>query len=71
MTELTEEKLKLREETLGILMKNFPNDSKTVYECADEWCRKQSTTSGLVSYYKAYFSKNTYYKKDESTNLAF
>ena len=57
MIELTEEKLKLREETLGILMKNFPNDSRTVYECADEWCRKQVTTAGLVSYFNAYYGK--------------
>ena len=51
---MTEEELKLREETLKILLKNF-NNMKAIYECADDWCSKQSTTSGLVSYYKAYY----------------
>ena len=51
---MTEEELKLREDTLKILLKNF-NNMKAIYECADEWCKKQSTTSGLVSYYKAYY----------------
>ena len=48
---------KLRQETLGILLKNFGNSgtNKSIYECADEWCRKQVTTAGLVSYFKAYY----------------
>ena len=56
---MTEQKLKLREETLGILLKNFGNthSNKAIYECADEWCNKQVVTSGLVSYFKAYYNK--------------
>ena len=55
---MTEQQLKLREETLKILLHNFPNSTnmKSIYECADEWCRKQVTTSGLINYYKAYYS---------------
>ena len=51
----SERKMKLRQETLSILMKNF-DDNKAIYECADEWVSKQVTTSGLVSYYKAYYT---------------
>ena len=56
---MTEQQLKLREETLGILLKNFgsSNNNIGIYECADDWCSKQVTTSGLVSYYKAYYTK--------------
>ena len=55
---MTEEKLKLREETLKILLKNFGNkySNKSIYECADEWCSKYDITSGLVKYFKAYYS---------------
>ena len=54
---MTDEQLKLREETLKILLHNFPDtlNMKSIYECADEWCRKQVTTSGLINYYKAYY----------------
>ena len=56
---MTERQLKLREETLSILLKNFGNNNtnRSIYECADDWCSKQVTTSGLVSYYKAYYNK--------------
>ena len=55
---MTEQKLKLRDEPLGILLKNFGNthSNKAIYECANEWCSKQSTTAGLVSYFKAYYT---------------
>jgi len=55
---MTERQLKLREETLSILLKNFGNNNtnRSIYECADDWCSKQVTTSGLVSYYKAYYT---------------
>ena len=55
---MTEQQLKLREETLGILLKNFgnTNTNKAIYECADECSSKQVTTSGLVSYFKAYYT---------------
>ncbi len=56
---MTEEELKLREETLGILLKNFGNTSnnRTIYECADDWCCKFKTTAGLVKYYETYYNK--------------
>ena len=59
---MTEQQLKLREETLGILLKNFgsSNNNRGIYECADDWCSKQVTTSGLVNYYKAYYTGEKY-----------
>ena len=53
----SEMQMKLRQETLGILFKNF-DDNKSIYECADDWCSKQVTTSGLVKYYEAYYNRN-------------
>ena len=57
--QMTEQQLKLREETLGILLKKFgdTNNNRGIYECAEDWCSKQVTTSGLVSYFKAYYNK--------------
>ena len=52
----TEKKLNLRRETLSILLNNF-NDNKAIYECADEWTSKFTTTSGLIQYYKTYYDK--------------
>ena len=57
---LTEEQLKLRQQVLMILFKQFGNgkySNQTIYECADDWCSKQVTTSGLVGYFKAYYNK--------------
>ena len=56
--ELTERQLHVRQEALRILMANFggSNPAQSIYECAHEWCEKQYTTSGLVSYYKAYYN---------------
>ena len=47
----------IREQTLLLLLKNFGNThtNKAIYECADDWCSKQVTTAGLVSYFKAYY----------------
>ena len=53
---MTEEQLKLRQEVLTILLKNF-DDNRAIYECADEWCSKKVTTSGLIQYFKAYYAK--------------
>tara|TARA_R100000008_G_C3417715_1_gene83273 strand:- start:15 stop:173 length:159 start_codon:yes stop_codon:yes gene_type:complete len=52
---MTEEQLKLRQEVLTILLKNFDNN-RAIYECADEWCSKQVTTSGLIKYFEAYYT---------------
>ena len=59
-SEYTEEHLDLRQQVLVILFKKFGKglySSKSVYECADDWCSKQVTTNGLVNYYKAYYNK--------------
>ena len=53
----SEEKMSLRRETLSILLKRF-DDNRSIYECADDWVSKQVTTSGLVKYYEAYYSKS-------------
>ena len=56
--EITEEQFKFRQDSLRLLMANFgqSNPAQSIYECAHEWSGKQSTTSGLVSYYKAYYT---------------
>jgi len=51
----SDKKLKFRQQVLAILMKNFDNN-KVIYACADDWCEKQVTTSGLVNYCKAYYN---------------
>ena len=53
----SEEKMSLRRETLSILLKRF-DDNKSIYECADDWVSKQVSTSGLIKYYEAYYSKS-------------
>ena len=56
--EITEEQFKLRQDSLRLLMANFgqSNPAQSIYECAHDLSGKQSTTSGLVSYYKAYYT---------------
>ena len=61
-TTLTEEQMKLRQQVLMILFREFGNgkySNQSIYNCADEWCSKQYTTAGLVKYYEAYYSKKT------------
>ena len=56
---LTEAELDLRQKALLILFKNFGTgdySNQSIYECADDWSSKQSSTNGLVSYYKAYYT---------------
>ena len=58
-SEYTEEHLDLRQQVLVILFKKFGKglySSKSIYECADDWCKKFKTTSGLVKYYKTYYN---------------
>ena len=65
-SEYSEKQLQLRAECLNILLKNYGNiniheatySTHDIYECAEEWCSKQSTTSGLVAYFKVYYVKN-------------
>ena len=52
----SEKKLNFRRQTLSILFNNF-NDNKAIYECADDWTSKFTTTSGLIQYYKTYYDK--------------
>ena len=58
----TEAELDLRQQVLLLLFKNFGDgdySNQSIYECADEWVSKgHKTTSGLVSYYKAYYTVN-------------
>ena len=60
-TTLTEEQLKLRQQVLMILFKEFGNgkySNQSIYECAVEWISKGHVISGgVVSYYKAYYNK--------------
>jgi len=55
---MNEKKLKLREEALKILLKNFGDEfnNKLIYECADEWSKEQPISNGVVAYYKAYYN---------------
>ena len=46
----------LRQEVVAILYKKFGNRDD-IYECADEWSRKQVLSNGVVAYYKAYYNK--------------
>ncbi len=56
--DITEAQFKLRQDSLRLLMANFgsSNPAQSIYECAHEWSGKQSTTSGLANYYKAYYN---------------
>ena len=70
----------IREQTLIILLKNFgrTHSPRAIYECADEWCDRQVTTAGLVSYFNAYYgnrlidegqeSSKTYNKEGKKTS---
>ena len=53
---MTDEQIKVKEQAIKILYKNFGQDD-TIYTCAEEWCKKQVTTNGLVNYYKAYYNQ--------------
>ena len=51
-----ERKTALREQVIQILYRQFGNRDD-IYECADEWSRKQVLSNGVVAYYKAYYNK--------------
>ena len=57
-----DEKMKLRQSTLKLLLKNFgdKHSNKAIYECADDWCSKQYTTNGLANYFKACYTGERY-----------
>ena len=52
----SDEKLKLRQEVLAILLKKYSheNNNRAIYECADEWVNKYVISAGVVDYYNAY-----------------
>tara|TARA_B100000965_G_scaffold350695_1_gene324756 strand:- start:416 stop:610 length:195 start_codon:yes stop_codon:yes gene_type:complete len=57
---LTEDQLKLRQNVLMILFKKFGDgkySNQSIYECADDWCKKYKRSDGVVAYYKAYYNK--------------
>ena len=58
---LTDQQLKLRQQVLMILFKEFGDgkySNQSIYECADEWITKgHKIPSGVVAYYRAYYSK--------------
>jgi hypothetical protein len=58
----------LRQYALSLLLKTFGNthENRAIYECADEWCSKQPTTNGIVSYFKAYYGK---YERQEGSKI--
>ena len=51
-----ERKTALREQVIQILYRQFGNRDD-IYECADEWSKKQVLSNGVVAYYKAYYNK--------------
>ena len=58
-TPISEEKLKLRQDVLKILLSKYGNSTysnRAIYECAEDWCSKQVTTNGLAGYFKAYYA---------------
>ena len=57
MTDYSEQKMKLRRDSLLILLKKF-DDNRSIYECADDLVSKQVSTAGLIKYYEAYYSKS-------------
>ena len=59
MEHYTDEELKLRQQALLILFREFGEgkySNQSIYECADEWVQKgHKITSGIVAYYRAYY----------------
>ena len=61
----SEEKLKLREQCLSILLKKYEITTESkyslrdIYECTEEWTHKYKTSNGIIDYFKAYFSNGS------------
>ena len=59
MEHYTDEQLKLRQQALLILFREFGEgkySNQSIYECADEWVQKgHKITNGIVAYYRAYY----------------
>tara|TARA_R100001463_G_scaffold100599_1_gene155088 strand:- start:286 stop:507 length:222 start_codon:yes stop_codon:yes gene_type:complete len=64
----SEDKLKLREQALKVLLSKFGGQmknstpkytNKSIYECAQDWVSQGNvSTSGIVKYYEAYYAKS-------------
>ena len=62
----SDEKLALREQALKVLLSKYGGQmegsipkysTQSIYECAHDWISQGNiNTSGIVSYYKAYYS---------------
>ena len=62
----SEQKLALREQALKVLLSKYGGQmegtipkysSQSIYECAHDWISQGNTsTSGIVKYYEAYYS---------------
>lgn len=61
----SEEKLKLREECLLILLSKYgsvtiPQNAQSIYECCHDWVSQgHKISSGIVAYYNAYYNDKT------------
>ena len=72
-TPIDDEKLKLRQAVLKILLSKYGNSTysnRAIYECADDWCSKQVTTNGLAGYFKAYYAIKGNDQISEESNKA-
>ena len=62
-TTMTEDQMKLRQQVLMILFRQFGEgkySNQSIYECADEWISKgHKISAGVVKYYEAYYSKKS------------
>lgn len=63
----TEERLKLRENCLSILLNKYGSarideqdySTQDIYECVDTWISQgNKSSSGIIAYFKAYFGGN-------------
>ena len=56
---MNDEQLKLRQQALLILFRQFGEgkySNQSIYECAHEWVGKgHKITNGIVAYYRAYY----------------
>jgi hypothetical protein len=62
----SDDRMKLREEILKILLKKFghqlkdgapKHSSQSIYECAHDWVSQGNVnTNGIVKYYEAYYA---------------
>ncbi len=47
----------LRQQVLTILLSKYGSNTyvnRAIYECANDWCSKQVTAKGVLSYFEAY-----------------